>query len=525
MNGVINIYDGIIIIGYLLIVIVIGLYSKFKDKGVDDYFLAGRSLNWVIVGFSLFVTNISSEHLIGLAESGSQRGLAVGQYELIAIFLLVLLGWMLAPLYKKSEVLTSPQFFGIVYGEKNRKLFAGLTIFSHIFTKILVTLFAGGILFNAVLGWSLFSSAIIIILASGIYTLIGGFSAVIRTQIFQGILFLITSAIFAFIGLKEIGGVEQLFQKLPADYFQMFKPMDDPEFPWTGILFGAPIIAFWYWCTDNYIVQRILAARRVEDARKGTLFAGLLKILPIFLFVIPGMTAVVLYPELKGNYAYTSLLVSDIIPAGIKGLIIAGFFGAMMSSLSAAFNSIAAVYTIDFYKSTHPDASERTLVLVGRMATIIVVVLTLVLLPFIKIVNNQIYLFLQSTQAYVSAPITAVFIAALFVKNINFKSIFLALTTGELVGLFRFAIESMNRGGYVTNEILLFLININYLHFAILLFVFTLSVMFLFNAILKSRHANPILQFTSSGSVYDKQTILFAGVILFLTIGIWFFFS
>ncbi|MGK9368357.1 sodium:solute symporter family transporter [Melioribacter sp. Ez-97] len=525
MNNVINIYDGIIIIGYLLVIIAVGLYSKFKDKGVDDYFLAGRNLNWAVVGFSLFVTNISSEHLIGLAESGSQRGLAVGQYELIAIFLLVLLGWALAPLYKKSGVLTSPQFFGIVYGEKNRKLFAGLTIFSHLFTKILVTLFAGGILFNAVLGWSLFSSAIIIILASGIYTLIGGFSAVIRTQIFQGILFLITSAIFAFIGLREVGGVEQLFQKLPADYFQMFKPINDPEFPWTGILFGAPIIAFWYWCADNYMVQRILAARSVEDAQKGTLFAGFLKIFPIFLFVIPGMTAVVLYPELKGNYAYTSLLVSDIIPAGIKGLIIAGFFGAMMSSLSAAFNSIAAVYTIDFYKPSHPGASDRTLVLVGRMTTIIVVVVTLVLVPFVKIINNQIYLFLQSAQAYVSAPITAAFIAALFVKNINVKSVLLALAAGELVGLFRFAVETMDRGGYLANGALLFLININYLHFAILLFLFTLTVMFLFNAILKSRYANPILQFTASGIAYDKKTVVLSGVVLFLTIGIWFFFS
>jgi SSS family solute:Na+ symporter len=355
--------------------------------------------------------------------------------------------------------------------------------------------------------------------------LIGGFSAVIRTQIFQGVLFLITSAIFAFIGLREVGGVEQLFQKLPADYFQMFKPMDDPEFPWTGILFGAPIIAFWYWCADNYIVQRILAARSVDDARKGTLFAGFLKIFPIFLFVIPGMTAVVLYPELKGNYAYTSLLVSDIIPAGIKGLIIAGFFGAMMSSLSAAFNSIAVVYTIDFYKPSHPDATERTLVLVGRMTTIIVVVVTLVLVPFVKIINNQIYLFLQSAQAYVSAPITAAFIAALFVKNINVKSVFLALAAGETVGLLRFAVESMDRGGYISNGALSFLININYLHFAILLFVFTLTVMFLFNAILKSRYANPIFQFTAASGVYDKKSIVLSGVVLFLTIGIWFFFS
>lgn len=554
MNEIISIYDSIIILLYLLIVLGIGLYLRNRDTSSLEYFLANRNLGWISVGISLFVTNISSEHFIGLAGYGASRGLAVGQFELIAIFLLVLLGWILAPIYKNSGVFTAPEFWGLIfdssnkfdksnkfdssdeYNYKNRKLFASISIFSHIVTKILVTLFAGGILFNVIFGWSLFSSAVIIVLATGVYTLIGGFSAVIRTQIFQGILFFISSVVFTLIGLKEVGGFNGLVQKLPAEHFQMFKSITDPDFPWTGILFGAPIIAFWYWCTDNYTIQRILASKSVDDARLGTILASLLKIFPIFILVIPGLIAVALYPEVKGDNAYVVLLTSEIIPNGIRGLIIAGFLAAMMSSLSASFNSIAAIYTIDFYKPKHPNASERTLVLVGRMITIIVVVLVLLLIPFVKIINNQVYLFLQSTQAFISAPISAIFLFGLTVKNINVNAAFLTLLIGEFFGLSRFIIEIMMRSNLITNPILVSYANINYLHFSIYLFLGAAFLLVVLNYLPLRKRGNivvrynnlinanvPSLNMNGDTAINNNRFVVFlSGLVLVLTISLWY---
>ena len=473
----ISLYDNLIIIAYLIAVIAIGLYAKNRDKNINDYFLAGKNLGWFAVGISLFATNISSEHFIGLAGSGATRGLAVGQFELIAIFLLVLLGWFIAPIYKKFDISTTPEFLEKRFDASSRKLFSALSIFTYVMTKILVTLFAGGIFFNKIFGLSIFSSAIVIVLITGIYTLVGGFWAVIRTQVFQGILFFAGAILLTIFSLNEVGGFSALRAKLPEEYFQMFKAVNDPDFPWTGIIFGAPIIAFWYWCTDHYMVQRVLGAKSINDARSGTLFTAFLKIFPIFILVLPGLAAVALFPEIKGDEAYPVLIASGILPIGVKGFIVAGFLAAMMSSLSAAFNSIAALYTIDFYKPKHPDASERTLVLVGRMSTIVVVVVVILLMPFVKVINSSIYIFLQSTQAFISAPIAAVFLFGFILKKVNAKSAFLTLVVGEIFGLSRFVLELLIKYGFINNQRLVEYTQINYLHFTIFLFLGSSALM------------------------------------------------
>ncbi|MCX6168502.1 MAG: sodium/solute symporter [Ignavibacteriales bacterium] len=539
MNNPISIYDNLIILIYFVAVLGIGLYLRNRDKNLTDYFLAGRNLSWFVVGISLFATNISSEHLIGLAGQGASRGLAVAQFELIAIFLLILLGWFIAPIYKRAGILTTPEFLEKRFDASSRKLFSGLSILTYFITKLLVTLFASGILFNKIFGLSFFSSAVIIVLLTGIYSLVGGFSAVVRTQVFQGIVLIVGAFVLTIFSFYEVGGLAGLRERLPSEHFQMFKPMSDPDFPWTGIIFGAPIIAFWYWCADQYIVQRVLGAKSINDARTGTIVASFLKILPIFILVMPGLIAFALYPDIKGDEAYPQLLASNILPIGIKGLVIAGFLSAVMSSLSAAFNSIAALYTIDFYKPKHPEASDRTLVLVGRMATITTVGVLILLVPFVKIVNSHIYIFLQSTQAFISAPITAVFILGLTLKKINAKSAFISLIAGEFLGVSRFLIEFLNKSEMISNPFLVAYAQINYLHFTIFLFLatslFLISLSYIFNQgeeLNSSKinflfgHKYNAMEVTRGVAIipHARVNIVLSGLIIILTLSLWYLF-
>lgn len=535
MINPITLYDSLVIIFYLIVVLSIGLFARNKDKNLTDYFLSGKNLGWFVIGISIFSTNISSEHFIGLAGSGASRGLAVGQFELIAIFFLVILGWFIAPIYKKAGIMTTPEYLEKRFDPASRKFFSALSIFTYIITKILVTLFAGGFLFNKLFGWSIFSSAIIIILITGIYSVVGGLHAVVRTQVFQGIILLLSSILLTFFAVNEVGGIGALRAKLPDEYFQMFKSVGDPDFPWTGIVFGAPIIAFWYWCADQYIVQRVLGAKSVNEAQRGTLLTAFLKIFPIFLLVLPGLASAALFPEIKGDDAYPALLVSDILPVGIKGLVIAGFLAAIMSSLSASFNSIASLYTIDFYKPKHPDASDRALVFVGRMTTIFIVILVILLMPFVKIINSQIYIFLQSTQAFISAPITAVFLIGLTVKKINAKSAFYTLIIGESFGVSRFIIELLMKSGMVKNPILISYASINYLHFTIFLFIGSSLLLFILSYILSEEmlvdpmRNNLIIQKTKGGdrilvseasNKQIKTNILLSSLLLIVVIGL-----
>jgi len=537
MQSPITFLDGIIILLYLITVLAIGLYVKNSDKNITDYFLAGRKLTWLVIGISLFATNISSEHFIGLAGGGASRGLAIAQFELIAIFFLILLGWFIAPIYRKLEISTTPEFLEKRFNSANRKLFSAISIFTYIFTKILVTLFAGGILFNKIFGWSIFTSSIIIILLTGIYTIVGGFSAVVRTQVFQGVLLIVGAFLLTIFGLNRVGGFSVLQEKLSMEYFQMFKPMSDPDFPWTGIVFGAPIIAFWYWCADHYMVQRILGAKSIEHARAGTIVTAFLKILPLFLLVMPGLIAVALFPEVRGDEAYPLLISSDILPAGIKGMVITGFLAAVMSSLSASFNSIAALYTIDFYLPNHPDASERTQVLVGRMSTLVIIFIVILLVPFIKLMNSHIYIFLQSTQAFVSAPIVAVFLFSFFLKKIDSKSVLVTLLIGELIGGSRFILEFMFNNGMVTNPILLEIIRVNYLHFTIFLFVFSSLLLYLLSYVFhlgkEISDSKTILFYDTNFISLDKgliniaktkKQVLLSFFILILTLSLWYLF-
>jgi solute:Na+ symporter, SSS family len=533
-----SLIDSIILAVYLIIVLSIGFnYSRKRDRNTKDYFLAGRNMGWVVVGLSIFATNISSEHFIGLAGAGSSKGLVVGQFELMAIFVLILLGWFLAPIYIKSGVSTMPEFLGQRFDPKIRKIFAALSILIYIFTKISITLFAGGILFYKIFGLNIYASAIVIIFITGLYCVIGGAHAVMRTQVFQAILLLLGAIVLTLFGLNEVGGISGLKAKLPGQFFNMFKPASDPDFPWTGIIFGAPIIAFWYWCADQYIVQRLLSAKSEHDARRGTLLVAFLKILPIFILVMPGLIAIILYPEISGDEAYPMLLASDLLPIGIKGFVVAGLLAAIMSSLAGVFNSMAALFTNDFYKLKHPDASERELVLVGRLTTTLVVIAAILCVPLVKIITNQVYLYLQSLQGYVSPPITAVFVFGLLSKKITGKAALWTLIIGEILGLFRLGLDMGVNTGYISNPILVAIKQINFLHFAIILFVIcsvlivVLSLFTVNRKVTEERSFNYSIQesykefsynLSNSGSINGyKSNLILSVFILIIIISMW----
>lgn len=474
----ISLIDNIVLIIYFGIVLLIGIYhQRSKVKNSEDYFLAGRSMGWVAVGTSLFATNISSEHLIGLAGTGYTRGLSVGQFEWLAVFILIILGYVFAPIFIRSKVFTVPEFFGQRFDRRSRTYLTAISIGAYFFTKIAVTLLAASYLLKLVLGWDMFASTVLIVLLTGLYTVIGGLRSVIKTQIFQAGLLIFGAFLLVYYGIAEIGGFSSLTEKLPSDYFTLFKPTDDPDFPWTGMIFGAPILAIWYWCTDQYIVQRILSAKGVENARKGTLLAGFLKIFPIFLFILPGMIAVVLFPGISGNEAYTYLLTGSLLPVGIKGIVIAGLFAALMSSLSSAFNSSATLIANDIYKPRKTNVKDDELVLVGRLATTLIVVLTIFMIPLLKMINTDIYIYLQTLQAYISPPIASVFIIGIFWKKITATAAIWALIIGGTLGFVKIILTTLNPlfvsslgwiGSYA---------NINYLHFAFILFVITSVVL------------------------------------------------
>jgi SSS family solute:Na+ symporter len=318
----------------------------------------------------------------------------------------------------------------------------------------------------------MWQSSIALVVATGIYTVAGGLAAVIYTEVIQTVVLIAGALTLTLIGLGEVGGFSGLRGSVPESFFHMMKPATDTEFPWTGIFFGAPILGIWYWCTDQVIVQRVLSARDVGQARAGTIAAGFLKILPVFMLIVPGMIARVLYPAemaVDSNAAFPTLVVR-LMPAGLLGVMVAAMLAALMSSLSAVFNSSSTIFTMDFYKKIDPRASERRLVLVGRIATVIMVALGLAWIPFMGRISPQLYVYLQSVQAYISPPIAAVFLLGVFWKRINGRGAIGALLVGFVLGAVRFVLEIL-RADMSLPSALEFYVRVNFLHFAAIVFV------------------------------------------------------
>jgi SSS family solute:Na+ symporter len=369
-----------------------------------------------------------------------------------------------------------PEFLERRYGPACRWYLTTVSVLAYIFTKISVSLYAGALVLRQTVGWDFYTSAAVMVIATGIYTIFGGLAAVIYTELLQAIVLLGGAILLTAIGLSQAGGMDGLRAALPPDFFHMIKPMSDPNFPWTGIFFGAPILGIWYWCTDQVIVQRVLGARSEEDARGGALFCGLLKILPVFVLVLPGLIARALYPDIQGDEAYPTLVVR-LLPAGMVGLMVAALLAALMSSLAATFNSASTLITFDVYKKLNPNAPEGRLVAVGRLFTVVMVALGIVWVPFIQYLSAEVYIYLQSVQAYVSPPIAAVFLFGVFWPRANRHGAIAALATGAVVGSARFILELNRTSAIATAALIEPFVTMNFLHFAVFLFVLSSALL------------------------------------------------
>lgn len=475
MTGTLATLDWVVVAVYFLltfgVAIVAGLRERKGGTSSTGYFLAGRDSGWFIIGGSLFASNIGSEHLVGLAGTGAASGVAVGQFEILASLVLLVLGWVFVPFYLSSGVFTMPEFLERRYSTGARWYLAIISIIAYVLTKISVTIAAGGIVFEALMGINFWTGALVVVVITGIYTIFGGLRAVLYTDLMQMFVLIGGAITVTVIGLNAVGGWDALTAQVQPSFFSLWRPMSDPDFPWTGILFGAPILGVWYWCTDQFIVQRVLAAKNQSEARRGTLFAGFLKLLPLFIFVLPGIIAYALSQQgklqLTASDQALPTLVKALLPVGLKGLVVAGLLAALMSSLSSVFNSTSTLVTIDVYKKLKPQATEKQLVWVGQVSTAILVGFGLLWIPIMKQVSAQLYQYLQSVQAYISPPIAAVFLLGILWKRVNAQGAMASLITGFVLGVVRLVLE-LNKESL--DGVLLAYATINFLHFAILLF-------------------------------------------------------
>jgi SSS family solute:Na+ symporter len=472
---------------YFVIVFGVAAWAYMQERGDETaagYFLGGRNVGWFVVGASLFVSNIGSEHLVGLSGTGADSGVAVGQFEIIASLALLALGWVFVPFYARSGVFTMPEFLERRYSPGARRYLTYVSIIAYVLTKISVTLFAGGIVFETLMGINFWTGALITVGFTGIYTVFGGLRAVVYTDMMQMLVLVAGAITVTLVGLSQVGGWTGMTEAVPEGFMTVWRPISDPAFPWTGVLFGAPILAIWYWCTDQVIVQRTLAARNITEARRGTIFAGYLKALPLFIFVIPGVIAAALVQQgelqLDSSDQALPALVQQILPVGIRGLVVAGLLAALMSSLSSVFNSTSTLFTWDIYREWKPAASERELVWVGRLATVVLTVAGFAWIPFMDSISSTLYQYLQSVQSYIAPPIAAVFLLGLAWKRINAAGAMTSLLVGAVLGIIRLVLELVNGAdmeGLPAGTIWEWIAEFNFLHVAILLFLICVLIL------------------------------------------------
>jgi len=467
--------DWVAIAAYFGIMLVIVWWVVLqKQRTSTDYFLAGRNMPWFVVGASIFASNIGSEHIVGLAGQGSTDGMAMAHWELHA-WCVVMLSWLFVPFYYRAKVFTMPEFLERRFNSTCRWILSIVSLIAYVFTKVSVTVYAGGVVFNVLLPEiniqltetfvldAFWIGALLTVTLTGIYTVLGGLRAVVYTDTVQTVILILGSAFITLFGLSKLGGWSelQLICRENAANFALWRPNTDPNFPWLGILITSPIIGIWYWCTDQYIVQRALSAKNLRNARRGALWGAFLKVWPVMIFVVPGMIAYALHQKglitipmkmadgrevLDGDRVF-AVMVSSLLPVGLRGLVVGGLLAALMSSLSSLFNSCASLFTIDIYEKINPKASERHLVTVGRIATMVVVVMGIIWIPVMERVSQGgLYKYLQSVQGYLAPPITAVFLLGLFCKRINSKGAVAGLAIGLIAGGAKLTIQALTGG-------------------------------------------------------------------------------
>jgi len=487
MESVLEGLDWIVLSIYFALLLGVALWVVLqKNKNTEDYFLAGRNAGWFVIGASIFASNIGSEHVVGLAGTGFASGTPMAHYELHA-WIVLLLGWLFLPFYIRSGAFTMPEFLEKRFDSRSRWFLSVFSLFAYVLTKVSVTIYAGGIVVSELLAIPFWYGAIGIVLFTGAYTIVGGMKAVIYTETLQTIVLILGSVIITYLGLLEVGGWTQLKETVTAvspDHFNMWRPMSDPQFPWHGLLFGGTIVGIWYWCTDQYIVQRTLAANNIKIGRRGAIFGAYLKLLPILIFLVPGIIAFALTiqnPEIfnvtKADRAFP-MLVKTLLPVGLKGLVAGGLMAALMSSLASVFNSCSTIFTIDIYKKLKPNKSEKELINIGKFATAIIVFLGIIWIPIMeKIGGGVMYQYLQNVQSYIAPPVTAVFLLGILWKRVNSSAAITTLFAGLVLLILRLFSEIYYQpeisSGVEVSGIIYAFANVNFSVMAIYMFFFS----------------------------------------------------
>ena len=545
-----------IIAAYFLILAGIVYWSSKRQDSPEDYFLAGRNVGWFAIGASLFASNIGSEHIVGLAGAGASSGTGMAHWELHA-WVLIMLGWVFVPFYYKSGVSTMPEFLERRFGSTTRWILSVVSLAAYVLTKVSVTVYAGALVFMTLLPDTFGSpenafliGAFSTVVLTGFYTVFGGMRAVMYTDTAQAFILLIGSALITWIGLDKLGGWSELqsFAAKDAANFALWRPINDPDFPWLGILMASPIIGIWYWCTDQYIVQRTLTAKSLTVARRGTIWGAFLKIWPVMIFLVPGMIGAALHSKgliqipmnadesINGDQVFPTL-VQELLPTGLRGLVVGGMLAALMSSLSSLFNSSASLFTLDIYKKLKPHSTERQLVYVGRIATIVIVGLGLLWIPVMSELaeDKGLYNYLQSAQGYLAPPITAVFLLGLFYRRTTNAAAIAGLSIGFALGLGKLTLSSFystSRNGDAKLDWLTRVADFNFLYSSGVLFGLVVAIVLLVSLVTPAPDPEKIRGLTyhsiNRQEIRDSWNwidVVSTIIVLGLTFGIYAYFS
>ncbi|XP_033907546.3 sodium/mannose cotransporter SLC5A10 [Acipenser ruthenus] len=511
-----SVSDIIVIVAYFVLNVAVGIWSscRVSRNTLSGYFLAGRDMAWWPIGASLFASSEGSGLFIGLAGTGAASGIAVAGFEWNATYVLLALAWVFVPVYISSGIVTMPEYLGRRFGgERIRMYLSALSLLLSVFTKISTDLYSGALFVQVCLGWNLYVSTVLMLVVTALYTIAGGLAAVIYTDTLQTFIMIIGAIILTITAFNKIDGYQNLekvyLNAIPAkiipnttchlpraDAMHLFRDPVAGDLPWTGMTFGLTILATWYWCTDQVIVQRSLSAKNLSHAKGGSILASYLKMLPMILIILPGMISRALYPDSVAcvdpeecvkvcgaevgcsNIAFPKLVI-ELMPSGLRGLMIAVMMAALMSSLTSIFNSSSTLFTIDIWKKYRKNASERELLLVGRIVTVILIVVSVVWIPILQSANSgQLFVYIQSVTSYLAPPVTAVFVLAIFWKRTNESGAFWGLMVGLVIGLTRMILEFIYpppRCG-VFDPRPSVLRSVHYLHFAIILCALTAGV-------------------------------------------------
>jgi SSS family solute:Na+ symporter len=560
----------------------------------DDYFLAGRNLGWWIIGASIFASNIGSEHIVGLAGSGAADGVALAHYELHAWCLLVL-AWVFVPFYMRSRVFTMPEFLERRFSASSRYVLSVVSIVTFIVSKIAVGIFAGGVVFGAllpdlhvnILGFdanSFWIGTVVVVVLTGLYTMLGGMRAVAYNDTVQVVVLITGSALLTGYGLVQLGGWERLRALCGSEMFNLWKPLIpagvegtwapvivrnsagevtrqawyfNGNFPWLGMLFCAPIIGLWYWCTDQYIVQRALGAPDETRARRGSIFAAFLKLFPVYLFIIPGLICFALAksgkvpalahlvgadgrPVAQQAQAAFPLMVKYLLPSGVRGIVVAGLLAALMGSLAGVFNACSTLFTVDLYGKWRPGAAQAEIVRPGRIATAAMVLVALFWIPVIQGAHG-LYTYLQAVQGYLAPPIFVVFFFGVFFKRLNAQGCLWALVVGFALGLMRMAVDTpVTLGlagferGYREGSLLWVVNNIYFQYFSVLITIVSAIVMVGVSYATSDPDVRAIRSLTyetmsdedrrRTRASWDARDVLASGVVLVAILGAYLYF-